>query len=303
VKLLIFIGLVLLCATPSLSQTTPTEFPVLKGPHLGQKPPEKTPEIFAPGVVSTPAHEFSCSFTPDGNEFYFTRRDAALNTNVIMVTKLRDGVWTEPAVVPFVENQMSFEPLATPDHKRLYFTWGKPIPGQSGPPMNTFYVEREGDGWSAPKNPGAPFNPAKTMHVSSTMDGTIYTTDISEGPGKERIAVLRKVDGEYKTLDRLGPPINADTRSMYPFIAPDESYLVFVSMRPSEKFNSVLCVSSRKPDGSWSDPRTIDLGMKAGLPFVTHDGKFLFFTGGEQGKSDIYWVSAKVLFDEKPAQP
>jgi WD40-like Beta Propeller Repeat len=300
--LLIFIGVVSLCAATSLSQTTPTGFPVLEGPYLGQKPPGTTPEVFAPGVVSTAEHEFSCSFTPDGNEFYFTRSDPTLKQNVIMVTKLQDGVWTEPAVVPFVENLMSFEPLVTPDNKRLYFTWGKPIPGQPGPPMNIFYVEREGDGWSAAKNPGSPFNPAKAMLVSSTMDGTIYTTDISEGPGKERIAVSHKVDGEYKTLDRLGPPINGETQSMYPFIAPDESYLVFISRRPAEKINSVLCVSSRNRDGSWGDPRTIDLGMKAGLPFVTHDGKYLFFTGGEQGKSDIYWVSAKILFDEKPAQ-
>jgi len=221
---------------------------------------------------------------------------------VIMVTKLRDGAWTKPAVVPFVENQMSFEPLVTPDNKRLYFTWGKPIPGQPGPPMNIFYVEREGEAWSAVKNPGPPFNPAKAMYMSSTVDGTIYTTDISEGPGKERIAASRKVGGEYKTLERLGPPINAATNSMYPFIAPDESYIVFVSRNPSEKFDNVLCVSLRKPDGSWGDPRTIDLGMKVGLPFVTHDGKYLFFTAGEPGKSDIYWVSASILFGEKSAK-
>ena len=112
----------LLCASTSLSQTTETKFPVLEGPYLGQKPPSAAPEVFAPGVVSTPAHEFSCSFTPDGNEFYFTRRDATLNTNVIMVARLRDGVWTEPAVVPFVETQMSFEPLVTPEMTGLGVT-------------------------------------------------------------------------------------------------------------------------------------------------------------------------------------
>lgn len=29
------------------------DFPVLKGPYLGQKPPGMTPDIFAPGFVST----------------------------------------------------------------------------------------------------------------------------------------------------------------------------------------------------------------------------------------------------------
>lgn len=44
--------------------------------------------------------------------------------------------------------------------------------------------------------------------------------------------------------------------------------------------------------GRWSEPRAIDLGMPAGLPFVSPDGKYLFFTAGERGKSDIYWVEA-----------
>ena len=137
------IGIVALLAASSFAQKS--DFPVLKGPYVGQKFPGTMPEIFAPGVISTSAHEFSCCFSPDGKEFYFARNVAELNEKVIMVTRLRDGVWTAPAVVPFVENQFSFEPLITPDNKRLYFMSGKPIPGQPGPPLNVLYVEREGD--------------------------------------------------------------------------------------------------------------------------------------------------------------
>ena len=146
-------------------------FPELKGPYLGQEPPGLTPEVFAPGVVSTPAHEFSCCFSPDGMEFYFTRHVAELKERVIMVTRVRDGVWTEPEVVPFVENHFSFEPMITPDNKRLYFMSGKPIPGQPGPPMNVLYVEREGGRWGEAKNPGAPFNPARESQRARTGRG------------------------------------------------------------------------------------------------------------------------------------
>jgi Tol biopolymer transport system component len=93
----------------------------------------------------------------------------------------------------------------------------------------------------------------------------------------------------------MGPPVNGATQSMYPFVAPDGSYLVFNSRRPAEKVQSVLVVSFKTPDGGWGEPRVIDLAMEAGTPFVTRDGKFLFFTGGERGKSDIYWVSAEVI--------
>ena len=297
-KSLVLICLLTISAASSFSQ--PSDFPVLQGPYMGQKPPGMTPEIFAPGIISTPAHEFSCCFTPDGKEFYFTRHEPNLNQKVIMVTKLRDGAWTKPEVVPFVENQFSFEPLVTPDNRRLYFSSGKPIPGQPGPPMNTLYVDREGDGWSIAKNPGPPFNPAQTMYVSVASNGTIYTTDISGGPGKEKIAMMKKTNNRYEKLESLGPPINGEAQAMYPFIAPDESYLIFGSGKDGGKANDVLVISFRKPDGGWSEPRSIDLGMTAGLPFVTSDGKFLFFTGGERGKSDIYWASSKFIEDLRP---
>jgi len=42
--------------------------------YLGQLPPESTPKIFAPGIVSNEEHhEFSCTFSPNGNELYFNR--------------------------------------------------------------------------------------------------------------------------------------------------------------------------------------------------------------------------------------
>ena len=277
--------------------------PRLAGPYLGQKPPGIKPEVFAPGIVSTSAHEFSCCFSPDGKEFYFARRHPELNQPVIMVSRLRDGVWTEPEIAPFVEKQPSFEPWVTPDNKRLYFQSGKPIPGQPGPPMNVLYVERAPEGWGSAKNPGSPFNPAKAMHCSSTRDGTIYTTDISQGPGSERIAVSRLVNGKYENLERLGPPINGELQTMHPYIAPDESYIVYSSRKPSDKPSFELLVSFRKRDGGWSQPKTVDLGISAGLPFVSPDGKYLFFTGAEPGQSrgpgpgvsDIYWASARII--------
>jgi hypothetical protein len=282
----------------------------LRGPYLGQKPPGIKPEVFAPGIVSTSAHEFSCCFSPDGKEFYFTRRHPELNQTVLMVSLERNGVWTEPDVAPFVEKQFSFEPWVTPDNKRLYFQSGKPVPGQPGPPMNVLYVDREGDGWGKAQNPGSPFNPAKAMHISSTKDGTIYTTDISQGPGTERIAVSRIVDGKFQELERLGPPINGEIQTMHPYVVPDESYMIYSIRKPKERASFELLISFRNPDGSWGQPKTIDLGMNAGMAFVSPDGKFLFFTAAEPeqsagpgpGKSDIYWISTTIFETLRPKE-
>jgi len=298
VLLLVLVGAAVAQQAPA--PQTATDFPRLNGPYLGQKAPGATPEIFAPGIISTETHEFSCSFTPDGNEFYFTRRDPGVGTLLIMVTKLTDGAWTKPEVVPFVENTQSFEPRVTADGKRLYFTLATNIPDQPGPPMHIFYVEREGNAWGAAQNAGPVFNPMKAMYISTTRNGTIYTTSVSGGPGSESIAVAKPVDGRYEKLENLGPPINVGASDMYPFIAPDESYLLFCSRRPVEGIKSELFISFRSKDGTWGEPRAVDVGQRAGLPLVTPDGKFLFFTGGERRKSDIYWVDAKILDELRP---
>lgn len=185
-----------------------------QGPYRGQKPPGTTPQVFAPGVVSTDAYEFSCSFTPGDQEFYFTRRENLQSPALIMVTKCVDGVWTPPAPAPFNDTSaagpggMSFEPVVTPDGRRLYFSSDRPLPGQTAPagmPMlNIWYVEREGDRWSEPKHPGPPFNPMKTMFVSMTKTGTIYAADISGGMASQRIVVARLKDGAYLPLEDLG---------------------------------------------------------------------------------------------------
>ena len=45
----------------------------LDGPYLGQTPPGREPEVFAPGILSTAAHEYHLSFAPDGREIIFSR--------------------------------------------------------------------------------------------------------------------------------------------------------------------------------------------------------------------------------------
>jgi len=46
--------------------------PVLNGPYLGQKPPGKSPEIFAPGIVSTEIGELNTIVSPERKHFFFT---------------------------------------------------------------------------------------------------------------------------------------------------------------------------------------------------------------------------------------
>ncbi|MCP4727638.1 MAG: hypothetical protein GY863_21545 [bacterium] len=270
------------------------ELPELKGPYLGQEPPGMTPEIFAPGFVSTDAHEFSCTFSPDGDEFYFARSFGENRRKYIIVTKLRNGVWTEPEkCLPQFDNE-HFEPHITLDGKKMFFMGFHLVEANSRPNIDMYYSEREGDGWGEPNLMGAPFNPAGSMSISLTKDGTIYTTNAK----KMGIARSRLVNGKYQDYEDLPSPINTEHPEMHPFIAPDESYLIFESGRLGMDKGLHLYVAFRSKDDSWSDPQEIPVGMPGGIPTVSPDGKYLFFVGGRPG--DIYWIDSKIFKNLNP---
>jgi hypothetical protein len=86
-----------LLSAPLLCRTTKQEFPVLKGPYLGQKPAGEKPEVFAPGIVSSSeATEYGIAFTPNEKDLYFNRNGVG-----IMVCTWDDSNWTPPIKAPF----------------------------------------------------------------------------------------------------------------------------------------------------------------------------------------------------------
>ncbi len=78
------------------------DFPVLKGPYLGQKPPGKTPELFAPDIISVDENfEHSAAvFSPDGKEvFWCTNVNAHTDKRVagnlrLYTMKIVEGRWS-----------------------------------------------------------------------------------------------------------------------------------------------------------------------------------------------------------------
>ncbi len=94
-----------------------------------------------------------------------------------------------------------------------------------------------------------------------------------------------------------------------PGIAPDESFMVFYSIRPGAipGTETNLYLALRRPDGSWTKPR--DLGPRINTPYYEHgarispDKKYLFFNrsnGWDPTKytADIYWVELKDYLSE-----
>ena len=289
------LALIALIVTVSVSYAE--ERDVYEGPYLGQKPPGRTPQVFAPGFVSSDEHEFAPSFSPDGTEFYFSRGVGPYRKKSVMVTRLVDGVWTRPEKALSFENE-NFEGRVAPDGKRIFFMGFHPVPDRERPDLDMFFAEATEEGWGEAVHLGPPFNPGRSMYISFTEDATLYTTDAAES----RIVRSRLVDGEYSEFEVLGAPVNMDgSHQVYPFVSGDGSYLVFNEMGGERGGESGLMVSFRHEDGSWTVPREIPLGMRAGTAAVSPDGKYLFFTAGRP-KGDIYWVDARIFKDFFPKE-
>jgi len=111
----------------------------------------------------------------------------------------------------------------------------------------------------------------------------------------------------------FGDVINSGTWNAHPFIAPDESYIMWDGEREGGYGESDLYISFKMEDGSWSE--AINLGdeinteVDEGGPVVTPDGRFLFFSrvvapgeGDAWPDVDTYWVDAGLIEALRPNQ-
>ena len=261
----------------------------LEGPYLGQTPPGMTPEVFAPGIVNTEAfEEKEGMFAGDMNSFYFIRGDKDGPARQLIVLKNKSKQWHQSIVM-----EGETEPSFSPDGKIIYF-------------QNKF-VERTNDGWSELKSLGMPLEDILIMRPSVSSRKTIYFDTFSPGLDVP-VRYSRMIDGKYEEPKLLGEQFGIGKYNAHPFIAPDESYIIWDSRREGGEGSSDLYISYQAEDGSWSP--AINLGEKINTadaenyPTVSPDGKYLFFdrrTGsGNNRQVAIYWVNAQFIEGLRP---
>lgn len=264
-------------------------------PYFGEEPPGLTPKLFAPGMISTHGHfEFACTFSPDGKEFYFTRRADDGGRNVIMVsTFLVDG-WTAPDTAEFSKEGSDHEPHISPDGKNLYFGTTRIKPGDDSPSYGIWVLNKSETGWSDPEYA------VDGMYASATQEGSLYVTDIS-GLTEGGIVKFTPKEGVFGNPVRLGGGVNDPENGIHPFISPDERFLLFDGYRKvGFGGEGDIYVAFRDEDHSWSD--AYNLGEEVNGPgtdfcaSLSPDGKYIFFTKNR----DIYWVSSKIIEKFKP---
>jgi len=327
-RITIFIGFVFSIIFFLCNCARQDDFPLLKGPYLGQKPPGMTPELFAPGIVTTEFHEHSSpAFSPDGSEVYWSVFINFWGPQVILYMKQENGQWTPPQVAPFSGQYTDGNPFFSQDGKKLFFESERPVKknGEYPNDIDIWVVDRIENGWGEPKHLGYTINSDYWERGPSVSNnGNLYFSSMRKGGfGQSDIYCSKLTKGLYSEPENLGSSINTDGYESWPFIAPDESFLMF------ESNSGDILISFRQRDGYWSKPistaeKIKTRGSQDRFPMVSHDSKYLFFVSSRRignpyfekrlelneikeraknlgnGMGDVYWMDAKIIESLKP---
>ncbi|WP_206539217.1 hypothetical protein [Aquimarina megaterium] len=163
-------------------------------------------------------------------------------------------------------------------------------------------MERTETGWSEVKSLGPMFDREDwgIMRLSASTKGT-YVFDDYKSNDVIRMSTIK--DGKRQKPKLLGKEINTGKWTAHPFIAPDESYLIWDSEKDNGYGDSDLYISFRQQDGSWG--AAINMGDKINTSswesggYVTPDGKYFFFNKADSD-GDIFWVDAQVIENLRP---
>jgi Tol biopolymer transport system component len=270
--------------------------------YLGQTPPDSTALLFAPELIQHMAHS-SPTFTPDGREIYWSTVSGEGESRKIYQVSFADGEWSESTVVSFSGDYHSDHPFIAPDGQTMYFASKRPKQVDGPEENDLWFMERSNGSWSEPRTVNDLIG---FWTPVITRTGVLYCMDSTEEHGRG-LYRAESTDGVFAAPEFLPEQINhPDVLNWCPYIAPDESYLLFSSHREGGNGSGDLYVCFRDEDGRWS--AAINLGeavntdQQERFPGVSPDGKYLFFTRfhSEPYYHDLYWISADIILSMKP---
>ncbi len=278
-----------------------------KNPYLGLKPPGLTPEIFAKGIVSTEINNHSPAiFSKNGKDLFWSYYSDG--NHVIMHMEEIKGTWSNPKKFMVSDSGIiNGNPFYTADFSCLVFFSNRGKRRKDGTPdFNLWYIKKDTYGWSKPK----PFNsPPNTenweFYGSQANNGNFYLTrKLNERSMEFQLFISKFNHNNWEEPILMSDIFNSSKVNWTPYIAPDESYLIFSSDREGKTNGYDACdlfISFKDTENKWCEP--INMGKEINtneierFPLVSPDGKYLFFV---RGFGNIYWVSTDVIKRLKP---
>lgn len=261
--------------------------------YFNEKPPSQIPKLFDPKIVSPEGHFEGGTFSPDMTEFYFTRKNGKYKKRAFFVIRYEGSDWGE-----VVETDIKW-PLFSSSGDTMY--------------NGKTYRERTERGWSESKGIGD-FLKEQAHGLTISSNQTFYFPFFKkEDNGRGNIGYSRLIDGKYEKPVKLNSDINQGEYIAHPYIAPDESYLMWDVEREDGHGKADIYISFRGKDGSWLPSMNmgsiINTELQESSPYVTPDGKYFFFKrgqwknqkdGGRYWVGKSYWVDSKVIENLRP---
>lgn len=282
-QLTIFSVVLLACAQISSAQYANTQ-------------PVSEPTLFAPGVISTGDYEVCPHFSSDGKTFYFVKSTPDANFWTIVFSRFENGRWVPPRVAPFSGQYSDADEFITADSERMFFISRRPVSPDISPnapgKLDIWVMNKTLAGWSEPKNLGRPVNSDGNEYFPTlTKDGTLYFGSGRKG-GKGGIDLYRShfIDGRYQEPENLGDAINTEFNEFEPYIAPDESFLVFMAGGGPDGLGGFDLYISYNRYGQWTKAQNLGAPINSAAdelsPKISPDGKY-FFWASTRSEIDI----------------
>jgi len=262
--------------------------------YLGLSRPGDSAVVFAPGRISIPGRNEACiTFSPDGKTFFYSIEFwPSPGTPFIFKYEYKNNKWNGPDTASFSKNRLTNEPFFAFNGSRVYLD-ANPTQNQVGA-VDLSYVTKNDTVWSNPISLGSPPNlSVDQYHPCIVADTSVYFS-ASNG----LIVRSQFHNGVYQPRTILPFPINyANTTQTWgdPYVAPDESFIIFKSSRSGGFGGNDIYISYKKSNGNWTNPK--NLGSKINTQFdeasgdITPDGNYMTFGSNK----DLKWVSASFI--------
>ncbi|MEP0365411.1 MAG: OmpA family protein [Cyclobacteriaceae bacterium] len=223
--------------------------------------------------LNSSAIEYAPSISADGRTMIIeSNRDGRYK---LYDSKLVNGTWTAPQPIDAINNygdstDLIGGPSVSFDGNTLFFfaSFREGLGSE-----DIYYSERTSDGWTEPRNVGAPINSRSYEGFPSiSADGkTMYFVRQNfEGPSDEDLAKewenracfsiyvsKKKANGAWGTPELLPYPVNQDCEKA-PRIMADNRTLIFASNRPGGQGHFDLYQSRLNDVGDWTRPIALE---------------------------------------------